>query len=66
SLQIKASDIINLKPFNAITRIGNKNFKIQLFRPPIATPLTFNKPQRPVPEELCFLADEKDSWISFS
>lgn len=60
SLQIKASDIINLKPFKAITRIGNKNFKIQLFRPPIATPLPFNKPQRPIEEEFCFLGDD---WI---
>jgi len=60
SLQIKANDIINLKPFKAITRIGNKNFKIQLFRPPIATPLPFNKPQRPIQEELCFLGDD---WI---
>jgi len=62
SLQIKASDIINLKPFHAITRIGNKNFKIQLFRPSLKIPIQFSKPQRPILEELCFLGDE---WIYY-
>ncbi len=63
SLQITASDIINLKPFHAISRIGNKNFKIQLFRPPLTFPIQFSKPERPIQEELCFLGDE---WISIT
>ncbi len=59
SLQIKTTDIINLKPFHSIARIGNQNYKMLLFKPPKLV-LQFDKPQRSIPEEYSFLGDE---WI---
>lgn len=61
SLGVKTNDIIDLKPFHAIARIGNRNHKIQLFQPPKELPL-FTRPQF-VPSkenEYDFLGDE---WI---
>lgn len=71
SLQVKTSDIINLKPFHAIARVGNSNHRIRLFRPP-KTDALFFKPTNhkdtstqislPIPEDFDFL---KDAWIKY-
>ena len=61
SLQVKADELINLKPFNALVRIGNKNHKMLLFRPPkILSP--FKKPQENYTSDINFLGEE---WVSF-
>ncbi len=68
SLQIKATEIINLKPFYAIARVGNKNHKILLFKPPEPL-ILFKNRQIPQPEEFDFNSEGYnflgDDWINY-
>lgn len=59
SLGIKTNDIIDLKPFRAIARIGNRNHRILLPRPPQVLTL-FDKPRQSHTQEYNFLGNE---WI---
>lgn len=66
SLQVKTTELINLKPFNGIARIGTHNHRIKLFSPPksiIVTPLKHTQ------EEIAFSKDKfnflGDEWVSF-
>jgi hypothetical protein len=68
SLQVKTTDIINLKPFHAIARVGNKNHRIVLFKPP-PTDTLFFKPEKQKPDEPVYAEKElnflRDGWISY-
>lgn len=66
SLQIKTPEIINLKPFHAIARIGNKNHNVLLFKPPQSAN-TFSFPVKPKQieesnNECNFLSN---SWVNY-
>lgn len=66
SLQVKTTEIINLKPFHAIARVGNKNHRIKLFKPPQTDTIFFppvrqKSPKLPITrQEFNFLGD---AWI---
>ena len=65
SLQVKPQQIINLKPFHSITRIGNKNVTLKLFKPPDADTLFFppKKSKQSEPKIDCnFLGNE---WVEY-
>jgi DNA helicase HerA-like ATPase len=68
SLQVKTTDIINLKPFNAIARVGNKNHKIILFKPPQTDTLFFLPPKQKM-EEIVYTENDlnflRDGWINY-
>lgn len=68
SLQIKTTDIINLKPFNAIARVGNKNHKIVLFKPP-RTDTLFFKPEKQKPDKTEYAGKDlnflRDGWNNY-
>ena len=65
SLQVKPQQIINLKPFHSITRIGNKNVTLKLFKPPDADTMFFppKKTDKSEPKIECnFLGNE---WVNY-
>lgn len=68
SLQVKSYEIMNLKAFNAIARVGNKNHRIRLFKPP-QTPEKTIQPKKS--EQLAITYSRSvinfldDRWISF-
>lgn len=71
SLQIKTSEIINLRPFHAIARVGNANHKIRLFKPPVTGAMFFPPSKQPaiadqisldIAKKIDFL---KDAWIKY-
>lgn len=68
SLQVKTAEIINLKPFHAITRVGNKNLRVLLFKPPQST-TEFKYPEIQKQQEFQFNSQEYnflgDEWINY-
>ena len=62
--QLRASDFLNLPPYHAYIKIGNKNHKVKSFPPldviPFTPPTTMPEVVEPQ-EELNFL---KDAWLS--
>lgn len=68
SLQVKSNEIINLRPFHAIARVGNRNYRIKLFKPPelpeksIALSTTDQIELKYLHQKFNFLGN---SWIPF-
>lgn len=68
SLQVKSSDIINLRPFHAMVRIGNRNYRIKLFKPPALGSIFF-PPQKAHSENISQIKADynflRDAWIDY-